>query len=524
MLRPALRSVFMDPNQHREEIPVPRVPGGSEDQIQAPIGVNVEDLKRRSIRGGAVTMVSQAISISIQLVSTVVLARLLTPDDYGVIAMVLTVTGFAGLFRELGLSSAAIQKSNLTHFQQSNLFWLNAAMGAAVTVVVAAIAPLVAWFYSRPDLTLLTLILSAGFVIGGVGTQHGANLLRNMQFGRNAAANIGGAVVTLIVSIVLASAGYSFWALAWATLCGSLTTTILLSALSSFRPGWISRGSGLREMLKFGANVTGYDFVNYFARNADNLLIGRFWGAGPLGLYSRAYALLMLPINSFRGPVTSVGFSALSRLQDHPEPYRKYYRKACQILAGISMPLTAFLFAASGGLIHLMLGPAWAEVVPIFEVLALVALVQPVITLWGMVLLSRGKGARYFHLGIFNAGGYLIGFLGGMQWGAIGVAWGYAIATYAMAYPTIKWAFEGTPLSFRDLGESIWRPLVASALAAGASRGLLLVAGDLTAIQHVLICGLGFGVVYLGVLGLLPGGRSELHAIRGLALMWTRIK
>ena len=165
------------------------------------------DLKKKSVRGGMVTMVSQAASIGIQLTSTVVLARLLSPEDYGVIAMVMAVTSIAGLFRDLGLSSAAIQKKNLTRAQQSNLFWLNVVMGSLLTTIVAVGSPLVAWFYGKPELTAVTLALSASFLIGSIGTQHGAMLVRNMQFGRKAAATITGSVVSLVIAITLALNG-----------------------------------------------------------------------------------------------------------------------------------------------------------------------------------------------------------------------------------------------------------------------------------------------------------------------------
>ncbi len=475
------------------------------------------DLKRKSVRGGAVTLISQAISIAIQLTSTVVLARLLSPGDYGVMAMVMAVTGFAGLFRDLGLSSAAIQKKELTRAQQSNLFWLNVAMGLLLTVIVAAASPMVAWFYGKPELTVVTLTLSASFLIGSFGTQHGAMLVRNMLFARQAVANISGAFFGLAVSVALAFQGYSYWALVWGSLVGGLATTLLLLVISPFRPGLPHLGSGIREMLKFGANVTAYDFVNYFARNLDNILIGKLSGPLALGLYSRAYSLLMLPIASLRGPINAVGFPALSRLQDNPTEYRAYYCRITSFLAIASMALIGFLFTASGPIIGIALGPQWSGIIPLFEILAAVSFIQPTLTLWGMVLLSLGLGRRYFFLGIFNTLVIVAGFLCGLRWGASGVATGYAVATYATIYPTLEWAFRNTPLKVRDFTSSVYRPFVAGITSALCSRMSMIHFGIESDWMKLLSSAMIFFFCYLLVLLLLPGGRTQLQDV---ASMW----
>lgn len=217
---------------------------------------DLADLKRKSVRGGLITFASQGASVVIQLTSTVVLARLLSPDDYGVMAMVLAVTAFAGLFRDLGLSAAAIQKQTLTNAQQSNLFWINVALGFTLTVLLAAASPLVAWFYGKPEVRWVTVALSASFLIGSLSAQSGALLVREMRFGRQAVAGICGALVTLAVAATLALQEFRYWSLVWGQLAVAVTTTALLFALSPFRPGLPSRGMGLKAMLKFGENIT----------------------------------------------------------------------------------------------------------------------------------------------------------------------------------------------------------------------------------------------------------------------------
>lgn len=487
-----------------------------------PAGIDLAALKRASVRGGAVTMVSQAISIAIQLTSTVVLARLLSPDDYGVIAMVLAVTGFAGLFRDLGLSSAAIQKRDLTRAQQSNLFWLNVAMGTCLTVLVAIGSPLVAWFYGKPELTPVTLALSASFLITSFGTQHGALLVREMRLERNAIASISGALVSVAITITLALHDWNYWSLVWGNLAGALITTLLLIALSPFRPHLPSRGSGIRGMLNFGISVTVFDFVNYFHRNLDNILIGKFWGPSSLGSYTRAYSLLMLPITSIRGPINTVAFPAMSRLQDQPENFRKYYRNVTRLLALASMPLTAFLFVAAKPVIEIALGAQWSGIFPIFAILAIVGFVQPAITMWGLVVLSRGMGRRYLHLGIFNTVCSAIGFLAGLPWGAVGVAIGYAAATYLSAYPILRWAFLDTPLVFSDFLNAISRPFAGSISAVILCLITSPVINSLPPFLWICASAGIFIPTFLFVLRFLPGGKSDFYLIINLLTPLTR--
>ncbi len=474
--------------------------------------MSAASIGQKSVRGGLITAVSQAIILAIQLTSTVILARLLTPDDFGVVAMVTAFTAFAGLFRDMGLSAAAVQKPDLTAAQQDNLFWLNVAAGACLTGMVAAASPLVAWFYRRPELQPVTLLLSGVFLVSSMGTQHGARLIREMRFGRNGLATLGGPVAALGVGTALALHGWSYWALVWAVLANSAATTILLWILSPLRPSLPHRGSGIRGMLGFGANVTAYDLVNYFHRNLDNILIGRVWGAELLGCYSRAYQLMMVPIHSLRTPIFTVTFPALCRLQSMPAAFRSYFKRATAVLALLSMPLAALLFTTARDLVPLLLGPGWDTVVPIFSVLALVAFIQPAFTIWGQVTLSLGKPTRYLALGALNSAVIVGGFFVGLRWGAVGVASSYAACIYLLLLPTLAAAFRGTGVTMLDFLRAVARPSIASTAAASASatvRGLVVPLAPVPALA-------GSSVVFIAAFTLsyliLPGGRDELTA------------
>ncbi len=460
--------------------------------------VDMADLKRKSVRNGLITLASQGVTVAIQLASTIVLARLVSPDDYGIVAMVAAITGFAGLFRDLGLSAAAIQKGTLNQEEMSNLFWMNVGMGAALTVVLAAASPLVGLFYGKAELVEVTLLLSTTFLIGSLGTQHGALMQRELWLGRRTVAGVAGSLASLVVSIALASKGLGYWALAWGSVVGALLTTCLLVVLSPFRPGRWTRGADIRSMLRFGANVTAFDIVNYVHRNLDNILIGRFWGADPLGLYNRAYQLLMFPIANLRGPVNAVAFPALSRLQQHPKEFRSYYLNATSLLAVLSMPLTAFLFVSSAPLIELVLGRQWLGVSPIFSWLAVAAFIQPTSGFAGSLLLSLGQGRRYLQCGVFNAVLLSIAIGIGLPWGAVGVAASYAVGNYLVLYPWLVWAYKDSPVTFVDFVRACALPAAVSVVAAAVSW---LSRPHLAELAPFVQIG-----AYLAIFGLISGG------------------
>ncbi len=429
---------------------------------------SLDELKRSSVRSGSVTAFAQALNLLIHLASTVVLARLLSPAEFGVISMVLTVTLFARLFRDLGLSSSTIQRASLTHEQVSTLFWINLAVGAALTSLVAASAPVVAWFFGRPELKAVTLWLSLSFLISSLGTQPGALLARSLRFGLTATANLAGALATFGVTAYLASRGQSYWSIVFGNLIGTTLTSGLLLALAGWRPGLPRRGHGVRGMLRYGLNLTGFEFVNYFSRNLDNILIGKFAGPDALGLYTKAYNLLMLPITNLRGPITNVAFAAMSRLQERPEEFRRYYCSVVFVLAVTSMPVVGGLYVVSDPLIRIVLGERWAPAAGLFSILAFAGFLQTSSGFRGTVLMSLGLGRRYFMQGLYSAIVGCTGFLIGIRWGASGVATAYAITSLLLPYPMHVYSFKGTPLRVGDFFGTVAGPALAAIVAAAA--------------------------------------------------------
>lgn len=422
-----------------------------------------ENLAQKSVRGGISTLGSQAVQFVLRIASVAILARLLTPKDYGLIGMVTVVVNFAMMFKDAGLSIATVQKESITHDQISTLFWINIIISTILGLCVLASAPLVSLFYGTPELTGITVALSFSFILSGLTIQHQALQRRHMRFGALAAIQITSQIITLIVTISLALFGWRYWALVGGTLTHAFAGSLLTFLFCPWIPGRMKKGTGVREMLKFGSHVTGFNFINYFSRNADNILIGKFIGADALGLYSRAYNLFMMPISQIRGPINDVSIPVLCAIQNDSARYRNYYRMIMFLISAISMPLVGFLIVFADNVILLMLGEQWYGAVVVFQVLAAVGFIQSATQAGrGLPLMSCGFSRRYFNFGVLQSIVTVLGIVIGLRWGIIGVAAGYGIAFCLLIPFTFDWCLKGSPVSTRDWFRAIYSPAIAS--------------------------------------------------------------
>lgn len=427
------------------------------------------DLKRRSVRGGAVTLSSQLARFVLQMASTAVLGRLLLPADFGLVAMVAAFTGFVGLFKDLGLTAATVQRPAITHEQVSTVFWVNVSISTLLALVGFAIAPMVVAFYGEPRLAPIVCITAGTFVFGGLTAQHTALLRRQMRFGSLAVIDLSSLLTSLLVAIIFAACGAGYWSLVAMGAAQSSTNMVGSWLASGWRPSLPTRNvQGIRAMLSFGGHLTAFSALNYFARNADNAMIGWRWGASSLGLYSKAYGLLMMPIQQINAPIGAVAVPTLSRLQDNPERFRHYYCTAVQIVAYLTMPLMSACAVLSPDIIRLVLGRQWEPASPIFTALAIAGLIQPVSNTVGWIYISLNRTKRMMYWGVISSSLYVVGFAMGLPWGPLGVAISWTICVYLM-WPALLWyAFRGTPVRVQDVLLRIRWPLALAGLQAAA--------------------------------------------------------
>ncbi|MCU0525735.1 MAG: lipopolysaccharide biosynthesis protein [Elainella sp. Prado103] len=471
-----------------------------------------KDLKGRSIRGGAVTLVSQGFKFLLQTGGTFFLARLLLPEDFGLIGMVTIVLNFVELFKDLGLSAATIQKPDINHAQVSTLFWINIGFSLLITVLVAVLAPVIAVFYGEARLTPIVLCLSVNFMIGGLAVQHLALLKRQMQFGSIARIEIVSMVTGVGTATVAAGMGMGYWSLIIWRLVQSLTTLVGAWLMCRWRPGLISRYGNVSSMLVFGSNMAGFHIVNYFSRNADNFLIGRFWGAQQLGLYAIAYKLLLLPIEQINLPLTNVALPTLSRLQEEPEKFQRYYYQAILIAASLGMPIAGFLFACADLIIPLALGQQWMPVIPIFRWLIPAAYVGTCGIAMGWAFTALGRVEQQFRWGLFASSLTVLIFVISVRWGALGVAVGYGCSRPLFLILGLSFCYRGTFLKLSDLVQILAKPFLASV----GAIGLLLLINQWfpdsihSALLLLLDCTL-YSLFYLMLWIVQPDGLSSLR-------------
>ncbi|PWW21400.1 PST family polysaccharide transporter [Geodermatophilus normandii] len=475
----------------------------------------------RAARAAGVTLVGQALRIVVQFGSILLLARLLLPEDYGLLAIVLVVVGIGEIVRDFGLSTAAIRAPELSEDTRDALFWINTAIGAVLCVVVVACSGLLADLFDRPPLTAIACALAGTFVLNGMATQYRVTLTREMRFRSLVTADVVAQTAAAAVAIALAALGTGYWALVAQQLVQSALVLVLVAVPARWLPGRPRRTPGLRPYLTLGLHLVGTQLVNYAGNNVDTVTIGLRFDAAALGLYNRGFQLLMTPLNQLRSPATTVALPVLSRLQDDRERFDEYLRRG-QLALGFPIVVSLGVVAgAAGPLVELLLGPRWSGVTPILALLAVAAASQTLAFVGLWTYLSRGLGAALFRYTVGTSVLRLVCVLTGSAWGVVGVAAGYALAA-CLEWPlSLWWLSRITDFPGRTLMAGALRVL-ACAVPAGLAAWLVAQAAALpTAVTLLLAVLAGAAVVALAaavsrtvradLAGVLAFGRSMVR-------------
>lgn len=457
------------------------------------------------VRSVAYTGGAQAWRFFLSLVSTVVLARLLTPNDFGLVAMSGTIVALAGLVQDLGLSQATIQQDKLSQGHLSTLFWLNVAMGALLAVLLCLVSPLVATFYREPRVQMLTVAFAFNLFIGSLQSQHMALLQRHMRFGILAVIEISAATIGVSSALVVAWFTHSYWSLVVSGIITAAIYSIGSWAATGWRPGRPLIDHDLRHLLQFGAGVSGYNVLNFFARNADNILIGRFRGSMELGLYDRAYKLLLFPLVQVLGPLGKVMLPLLARLRDDEKAYVHAYVTCVGWILLIIQPAVVVLVVKGHVILPGLLGAKWVGAAVIFQWLGLCALHQPMTQTTGWLIMTQNRPMQYLRSGIFASVTTVASFLIGLPWGATGVAAAYAL-TDIVRSPILWWmAGVAGPVSTKRLFALAAPHFLSAAVAAGLIYLAPAIRGPVW-IEVIIWFLISYGT-YCGVMLLTPMGR-----------------
>lgn len=471
-------------------------------------------LGRRAARGIKVTGGGQIVAILTQLLSVVVLSRLLSPDEYGQLAMVMAIVVVGEVIREFGLANAAIQAPVLTNQQRSNLFWWNTGLGAACAISLFFAAPLIASFYDEPRVEPIAQALAATFLLGGLATQSKAHLARDMRFGVLTITDVAPGVLGLVAGISTALLGWGVWALVAQRVVISILVLVLAVSFDKWFPRLPRRTVGMAPLLRYGLNLVGTQLISGASRNIDYIVLGHRFGASATGLYSRAFELVINTLNQINAPATKVAVPVLARLQDDRPKFDAFLLRGQRALLLAIIPLCGLGVALAEPLVAVALGPAWADVVPYIQALAVVAATDRILgyaTWW--FALATGRTDVTLRVTLVRAVLLVAGVLVGSNYGALGVAWGLAIATTLgwLADLAIYRSLAGAPS-----GKLLKNSLVAIAMNLGPTIVTLALGSALVSfgsVGHLLLGFLAYGAVWMVLALVLPPFRSNVQDV-----------
>ena len=482
------------------------------------IGKGMLDIKRKVLRGGLAKLCGQVANFALRIGFLAVLARLLSPEDFGLVAMVTFVTAILDLFTTAGLSSAAIQRLTITEEQISTLFWINILVGIFLALLCVAIAPILVAFYHEPRLFWPTVAMGAGFLFSSAGVQHNTLLQRQLSYVSLAAIEIVSQLASICVGFYLAFAGFGYWALVAAAVTLPAAMTVCMWIATGWVPGRPHWDTDIHSLLRFGGTVVLNGLVVYVAYNFDKLLIGRVWGPQALGYYSTATQLINGPTVNLNRAIGGVAFSALSRLQDDIARHVNYFLKGYTLVVSMTLPITVFGAIFAEDVILAVLGPKWMDAIPIFRLLTPTILVFGMIDPTTWLLFASGRQVRSLKIALVIAVLVVTAYFIGLPYGPKGVAFAFSATMVIWLVPHVMWAVHGTTISAWALFRVAGRPLL-SAAAAGVIAFAAVSSFDtqFSPIVRLLLEGGIMVAAYLGILLFVMGQKDfYFELLKGL--------
>ena len=459
-----------------------------------------KDLGRRALRGGLVSVVIQYGNAALQIAAAVILARLLAPEDFGLVAIITVLTSFAPLLIDFGLLDATAQRSSITTAQVSGLFWVSSGIGLAVAVVVAAGSPLIAWLYDEPRLEPIALCTAITFVLSGLSNQHMALLRRAMQFSRIGQIQFIGTLAGIVVAVVVAMSGYGYWALVLRPIVTSFCVACGVWLACGWRPGSAVFDSEVKSMVRFGLHVVGFSVAYALARAVDRIALGLFYRPDQVGYYQNAVNLYENSIYSALIQMHAVGSSALSKLQSNPDALRQKYEAALSMLAFFVMPMAAILSVTAEDLTVILLGEKWRVAGSLLGIIALRGIFNVVEGSQGWLHLSIGRADRWQNWGIVSLGVQVVAVLAGLPFGARGVAIAAVMASLLIALPSIMYAGRpigiGAALVIRAVGPQFVGAICTAGLGWWLQTSLL---ADYSGLVRIVLSGGFCASIYLAI-------------------------
>lgn len=446
------------------------------------------------------------------LAATFVLARLISPTDFGLFAMVVALTAVAEVFRDFGLSMAALQAPVLSQAQKSNLFWINALVGVLLSAIVFASAGLIAGFYGRPELQSVVQLLAPVYALNGLSTQFRININRAMRFGALAVCDVVPVLVGFAAAIAAAMLGWGVEALVAQQVLTAVATLILSISLARWWPGWPGRAP-MGSLLSFGLSFFVTQLLTYATRNIDSVAIGRVWGPTPVGLYDRAFQLAVAPLNQINAPMSRVAIPALVRVVENPQRFAVAIREAQMIACYVTSAALLLLAGASGPLVEVLLGPDWTSAAPILSLLAVGSVFRACQQVSYWMFISHGLAAAHMRMHFVAQPVIIACTLAGLPWGASGVAAGNAAGCAAFWLISLTWAGRVTHTRIGPLAGDAARAILVFGAPAGLAAYVCSTLLSLAPIAEVLTATAAALCWYALCIALIPRVRADVSTL-----------
>ncbi len=475
----------------------------------------------RSVRSGVAQLVGQAGKLVLFAGSGMVLARLLTPRDFGIFAMAMSFVALMSSVHTFGLSAAVVQRRDLEHGHLGPLFWLTVWLSMGVVAITTAGAPLVARFYREPAVTGVTITLGLGLLASALGMHHRSLLARQLRFDSLATIDVVAVAVSVVAGVAAALAGAGYWALA--------LQFVVVAAVASagywwrvrWRPGWtgaLTPGRGdLQPFVRYGWQLTVAKLVAHVGNNLDRVVVAYVHGSRPVGLYDNAFRWSHYPMLQVFPPLVQVGVSSLSRAREGAGRYAEGVRLALLPVLSLTLPALAFMAAESRLVILTLLGGQWVDTIPMFRWLCVAAFARALSAGTRWIYLAEGRTADHLRWTVFEAAVLVAAVVIGVGYGALGVAVAFTTGVCLTAGPAIAYCLRGSDLSPRDYLAVAWRPMFASLAAMAALTAFGEAFGQTTRVFSTLLLRLvPFLSLYALVWLALPGGRAEARRVSRL--------
>lgn len=404
----------------------------------------VKSLLINTIKGLKWSALAQVSRQIFQYLTTIILVGLISPNDFGLMAMAMVVIGLLDMFKDLGTSSAIIKEENPSSELKCSIFWVNISFGLIIFAIIYFTSPFIAEFFNSERVSPVLQLLSLSFLIAGFSVQQKALLEKELSFQKLSLIELFSSAVAFSIAVYLAFAGFGVWSLVWQVITSTFLNTVLIWIFSNWRPQFIFSFSELRKITAYSSNLMGFNIINHFARNGDYFLIGKYLGDHLLGHYYLAYRIMLYPVQNITLVISRVIFPAFSKIQHQNERLRDAYVSITNSIALITFPMMAGLAFVSFNFTQAFFSESWDTILVanVIIILAPVGALQSIMSTVGIIYQVKGKTDWMFKWGLFSAIVTLVGFIIGLKWGIIGVAISYLVTNLLMILPVFLIPFK----------------------------------------------------------------------------------